>query len=76
MTADDNLLLDPGYPKLAFVEERYNSDPTNWWLSNHAAIPAMMRSAGLRGQARPHSHVLVPERYLGRVVSEKLVFPR
>ncbi len=75
---DDDLLLDPGFPKLAFVEERYNSDPTNWWLPNHAAMPAMMRSAGLRVIARPHSHVLVaePERYLGKVVYEKLVFPK
>ena len=75
---DDDLLLDPGFPKVAFVEERYNNDPTNWWLPNHAAMPAMMRSAGLRVIARPHSHVLVaePERYLGKVVYEKLVFPK
>ena len=75
---DDDLLLDPGFPKLAFIEERYNNDPTNWWLPNHAALPALMRSAGLRVIARPHSHVLVaePERYLGKVVYEKLVFPR
>jgi tRNA (mo5U34)-methyltransferase len=75
---DDDLLLDPGFPKLAFIEERYNNDPTNWWLPNHSALPAMMRSAGLRVIARPHSHVLVadPERYLGKTVYDKLVFPR
>jgi tRNA (mo5U34)-methyltransferase len=53
------LLLDPGFPKLALIEELYNNDPTNGWLPNHAALPAMMRSAGLRVIARPHSHVLV-----------------
>lgn len=75
---DDDLLLDPGFPKMAFIEERYNGDPTNWWLPNHAALPAMMRTAGLRVIARPHSHVLIaaPERYLGKVVYDKLVFPR
>jgi len=75
---DDDLLLDSRFPKLAFVEERYKNDPTNWWLPNHSAVPAMMRSAGLRVIARPHSHVLVaePERYLGKVVCERLVFPR
>jgi tRNA (mo5U34)-methyltransferase len=75
---DDDLLLNPGFPKLVFVEERYNNDPTNWWLPNHSALPAMMRSAGLRVIARPHSHVLVaePDGYLGKVVYEKLVFPR
>ncbi|PYT21672.1 MAG: TIGR04290 family methyltransferase [Acidobacteria bacterium] len=74
----DRLLLDPGFPKLTFIEELYNNDPTNWWLPNHAALPAMMRSAGLRVIARPHSHVLIaePERYLGKVAYDKLVFPR
>ena len=75
---EDDLLLDPGFPKLAFIEERYNNDPTNWWLPNHAALPAMMRSAGLRVIARPHSHVLIaePERHLGSAVYGNLVFPR
>jgi len=50
---DDDLLLDPGFPKLAFVEGRYNNDPTNWWLPNYSALPTMMRSAGLRVIARP-----------------------
>jgi tRNA (mo5U34)-methyltransferase len=77
--ADDDLLLDPAFPKLAFIEDRYNGDPTNWWLPNFAALPSMMRSAGLRVIARPHSHVLVaePQRYLGKAVYEgKLVFPK
>lgn len=75
---DDDLLLDSGFPKLAFVEERYNNDPTNWWLPNYSALPAMMRSAGLRVIARPHPHVLVaePERYLGKMAYERMVFPR
>ena len=33
---EDDLLLDPGFPKLAFIENRYNNDPTNWWLPNHS----------------------------------------
>ena len=24
----------PGYPKLHFIEHRYASDPTNWWVPN------------------------------------------
>jgi tRNA (mo5U34)-methyltransferase len=77
-SADDDILLDPSFPKLAFVEDRYNSDPTNWWVPNYSALPAMMRSAGLRVIARPHPQMLIaePERYLGKVVYEKLVFPR
>ena len=75
---DEDILLSPAFPKLAFIEDRYYNDPTNWWLPNHSALPAMMRSAGLRVIARPHQHVLIgePERYFGKVVVDKLVFPR
>jgi tRNA (mo5U34)-methyltransferase len=76
--SDDGLLLDPAFPKLAFVETRYNNDPTNWWLPNYSALPALVRSAGLRVVARPHSHLIVaePEHCLGKVVLGDLVFPR
>jgi tRNA (mo5U34)-methyltransferase len=76
--SDEDLLLDPGFPKLAFIEKLYNSDPTNWWLPNHSALPAMMRSAGLRVIGRPHQHVLIaePEEYFGTAVYGNLVFPR
>lgn len=36
----------PEYPKLFFVEERYASDPTNWFIPNNAAVVAMLRSSG------------------------------
>ena len=74
----DEMLLDSAFPKLAFVENKYNNDPTNWWLPNHAALPALMRSAGLRVLARPHQPVLVgePEHYFGTAVIGNLAFPR
>lgn len=77
-TDDDFLLNDPSYPRLAFIENRYYGDPTNWWLPNYAALPAMLRSAGMRVIARPHAHIAVaePEIQLGSVVYEKLVFSR
>lgn len=75
---DDRILLEPGFPKMSFIEGLCNHDPTNWWLPNHAALPAMLRSAGLRVVARPHPHVLIaePEVYFGKVTFDKLVFPR
>jgi tRNA (mo5U34)-methyltransferase len=33
---------------MAFVEEQFAGDPTNWWVPNHAGIEAMLRSAGMR----------------------------
>jgi len=75
---DEFMLSHPGYPRLVFIENKYYGDPTNWWLPNHSALPALLRSAGMRVIARPHSHVVIaePEIYLGKVVYEKLVFPR
>lgn len=47
----------PDYPKLFFVEERYASDPTNWFIPNKAAMEAMLRSAGFVIHANPEREV-------------------
>ncbi len=36
----------PGWPKMAFIEHRISGDPTNWWVTNHAGVEALLRSAG------------------------------
>jgi tRNA (mo5U34)-methyltransferase len=41
-------LNEPGWPRLAFVEHRFASDPTNWWVPNHAAVEALLRSSGMQ----------------------------
>lgn len=46
-------LLEPGWPKAAFIEKSLQGDCTNWWAPNHAAIEAMLRSANLRVVKRP-----------------------
>jgi len=76
--SDDTLLEDPSFPKLFFIENLYNADPTNWWLPNFTGFEAMVRSAGLKIINRPHPHVIVaePDTYFGKVVLPKLVFPR
>ncbi len=40
------VMNEPGWPKMAFIEHRFAEDPTNWWSPNHAAVEAMLRSAG------------------------------
>ncbi|HEX3125711.1 MAG TPA: TIGR04290 family methyltransferase [Thermoanaerobaculia bacterium] len=55
------ILLDPGWPKMAFIEHRLAADPTNWWAPNHAAVEAMLRSAGLRVTARPGHEIYLCE---------------
>ena len=50
---DRTPLLESGWPRMAFIEHRLAGDPTNWWAPNHAGVEAMLRSSGLRIQARP-----------------------
>jgi tRNA (mo5U34)-methyltransferase len=40
-------LREPGWPRMAFIEQRFAGDPTNWWVPNHAGVLAMLRSSGL-----------------------------
>jgi len=47
----------PDYPKLFFVEERYASDPTNWFVPNKAAMEAMLRSSGFTIEGNPEREV-------------------
>jgi tRNA (mo5U34)-methyltransferase len=46
-------LREPGWPTLAFIERSLAGDATNWWAPNHAAVEAMLRSAGLEVLACP-----------------------
>lgn len=45
--------LEPGWPKMAFIEQALAGDSTNWWAPNHACVDAMLRSAGLHISSRP-----------------------
>lgn len=53
------LLSAPGWPKMSFVEHSFCDDPTNWWVPNHAAVLAVLRSAGFRVTARPGHEIYV-----------------
>jgi tRNA (mo5U34)-methyltransferase len=41
------VLQEPGWPRMAFIEKRFAGDPTNWWVPNHAAVEALLRSSGM-----------------------------
>jgi tRNA (mo5U34)-methyltransferase len=58
---DRDALLQPGWPKLAFLEHSFFNDPTNWWAPNHAAVEAMLRSSGLATVGRPGHEIYVCE---------------
>lgn len=50
------------WPRVAFVENRFAGDATNWWVPNHAACMALLRSAGLRVARRPGHEIYICER--------------
>jgi tRNA (mo5U34)-methyltransferase len=53
------VMEEPGWPKMAFIEKSLAGDPTNWWAPNHACIEAMLRSAGMKVTARPGHEMYV-----------------
>jgi tRNA (mo5U34)-methyltransferase len=69
---------EESFPRLAFIENAYRSDKTNWWLPNYSAVEALARSAGLRVVSRPTPEMLVaePARELETLRRRRLVFPR
>lgn len=40
------IMHQKGWPSMAFIENKFMKDPTNWWVPNPAAIKAMFRTAG------------------------------
>lgn len=59
------VMSDPGWPKMAFIEHRIANDPTNWWAPNHAGVEAMLRSAGF-GNIQCIAH----EIYVGEAIAQ------
>ncbi len=46
-----------GFPRLHFVEHRYASDQTNWWIPNRACVEAMLRSSGFDPETQVEDEV-------------------
>jgi tRNA (mo5U34)-methyltransferase len=38
----------PDWPKLYFIEKRFNGDESNWWFATRSCLKAMVRTAGFR----------------------------
>ena len=56
-------LRAPGWPTLAFVEHRFEDDPTNWFLADAPACRAMLRTAGFEIAAEvPEQEVYICRR--------------
>ena len=55
-------LLEPSWPRMAFIENELAGDPTNWWAADQACVEAMARSAGLQITARPAHEIWICQR--------------
>jgi tRNA (mo5U34)-methyltransferase len=78
---DRDRMLDPGWPKMAFIEQRLEDDPTNWWAPNRACVEAMLRSAGLDPIVSPGHEIVVARRVANHTWREpsselRAIFPR
>lgn len=47
------------FPCMYFIEKKYAGDPTNWWIPNHGAMEAMLRSSGLEIKAHPEQETWI-----------------
>lgn len=49
----------PDFPVMHFIEKKYAGDPTNWWIPNHGAVEAMLRSSGLEIVGHPEDETWI-----------------
>lgn len=54
---DRNDIMQEGWPKMAFIENKFNGDPTNWWFANRSCIKAMLRTCGLQIVKQPGDEI-------------------
>jgi tRNA (mo5U34)-methyltransferase len=65
-------MLDPGWPKMAFIERRLEDDATNWWAPNRACVEAMLRSTGLEPGGSPGHEIHIARRARDRRTPDEL----
>lgn len=63
------------FPQMYFIEHRYSSDPTNWWIPNRACIEAMLRSSGFEIMEHPEQEVYICRRGEIRDSQPRAVYP-
>lgn len=67
---DRNVLNEKGWPKIAFIENSIDGDPTNWWIPDHGAIMAMLRSSGFKVTSFPTHEVYICDKFDNTMDSE------
>jgi tRNA (mo5U34)-methyltransferase len=47
------------WPQMAFIENTFCFDPTNWWIPNRAAVAGMLRSTGMKIETAVDADTLI-----------------
>ena len=55
--SEDAQFQQPDWPRMAFIEGKWASDWTNWWVPNRAGVEAMLRASGFAVDAGPADEV-------------------
>jgi tRNA (mo5U34)-methyltransferase len=56
-----DIFYSPEFPAMYFIEQSYSGDATNWWIPNHNAVEAMLRSSGLQIVGHPEEETWICE---------------
>lgn len=60
------------WPKIAFIENSLEGDPTNWWTPNYSCIKSMMRASGFEVLAEPSHEIFICKRNAERIPVEDI----
>jgi tRNA (mo5U34)-methyltransferase len=56
---DRNILKNPSFPSLVFIENKLAGDNTNWWVPNHQCILSILRNCGFEIKGTPEAETYI-----------------
>lgn len=71
-------IMKTTFPRMHFIEHKFESDWSNWWVCNQSAISALLRNTGMDFCYDPLTSIFVcsPSNVRGKVeISNGVVFP-
>jgi tRNA (mo5U34)-methyltransferase len=60
--SETEIFDEEDFPRMAFIEQCYSGDCTNWWIPNRACVEAMLRSSGFDIVEHPEDEVYICRR--------------
>ena len=81
---DDSKFDSPEFPKMCFIERKFNNDVNTWWIANYTGIRSLIKNTRLKIVGEPAKELFVcePEKLtsgkepFGKKTFPNLAFPR